>query len=171
MFPFPLHKSSESKQRKKNWRLGARNRRKTFLVLRQNEMRVVSWPMFFSREDNLRFVFGVAHFEFEYLWIDSKINLRRLKISRSFKIVKIHLFIHESGWECIWCYCLILLFSFLLKHLLEVCLIQGITKIHFWIFDFKICHWMGFILKSICSLLVCYISALKSRKRVYYIHK
>ena len=30
MFPFPLHKSSESKQRKKNWRLGARNRRKTF---------------------------------------------------------------------------------------------------------------------------------------------
>ena len=83
MFPFPLHKSSESKQRKKNWRLGARNRRKTFLVLRQNEMRVVSWPMFFCI-DNLRLDFGVAH------WIDLKINLRRLKNNRSFKIVKIH---------------------------------------------------------------------------------
>ena len=130
-------------------------------------MRVVSWPMFFSR-DNLMFDFGVAHFWFEYLWIDSKINLRRLKINRSFKIVKIHLFIHESGWECIWSYWLILLFSLFLKHLLEIYLIQGITKIHFWMFDFKICHWMGFILKSICSfsLQVCYILALKSIKRV-----
>ena len=66
--------------------------------------------------DSLRFDFIVAHFWFECFSMDSKINLRMLKINRSLKIVKIHLFIHESGWECIWCYCLILLFSFLLKH-------------------------------------------------------
>ena len=48
MFPFPLHKSSESKQRKKNWRLGARNRRKTFWCWGKMkwEVYVECWPMF-----------------------------------------------------------------------------------------------------------------------------